>query len=211
MSRDRYPNTFYRRSTPVLTLRDELAFSRVLREFCPDVFILADDTRSPLTERQVIPTIPHSREAQVITALPSPGQEEIWAINRERGHVHIHPTCWFHLYRSWWEWPMPEKKWAFDPPLLGWARWVGSFPRDNETMKQFVMRVMRLINKVTWKRTGYGLDACLWSQAGKDERHGLGAGHVFPMDETVTLNKYYDDSLWDDSLPPDASLPERQS
>jgi len=106
------------------------------------------------------------------------------------------------LERSKWEWLDPSKKWAFDLPLLGWGTLIVGFPRDDEVMKKYAGKLLRLVNKVACKGGGYGLDACLWSQAGGiGERRGLGSGYCVDPSEEIKLNKYYDDSLWDDRLP----------
>lgn len=69
-------------------------------------------------------------------------------------------------------------------------------------MKKFATKVLRLVNKVTWKGDRrYGLEACRWSQAGGDVRRGLGPGWQIDPAEDIQLNKFYDDSLWKDRLP----------
>ena len=190
-----------------MTTRDELAFSRVLREFCPNVILAGSGYVGDEYKTGYVPTIPLTTLSDVFIGVPAPGQARQWSLNRDMGFQIVHPWVKFELRRSKWEWWDPTRKWAFDLPLLGWGELVVGFPRENDDLKKFAMKLLRLVNKVTWKRTGYGLDSCLWSQAGKNERRGLGAGHVFPSDETVVLNEYYDDTLWDDALPADAALP----
>jgi hypothetical protein len=71
------------------------------------------------------------------------------------------------------------------------------------------MKVLRLVGKVTWKGH-WGLDACLWSRTGGVVRRQIeGFGGLFAPDQVppdIPLNKYYDDSLWDDRLPENAAL-----
>lgn len=43
-------------------------------------------------------------------------------------------------------------------------------------------------------------DACRWSQTGGRVRRGLGNGQLIDPAEKIELNRYYDDSLWDDGL-----------
>ena len=213
MAREPYKETFFRTKTPVFTLRDELAFSRVLREFCPDTILLEDDLRTDYLLAPRVPDIPNSRTWRVRILMPSPGQESAWRENLVGDAVVTMPIAYFYFDRSTWEWPMPGKKWAFDPPLLGRGQLTGGFPAGNEELKKFTERVVRLVNKVTWKRSRLGLDACRWSQAGQaiGERRGLDGGRPFPADEEVTFNKYYDDDLWDDSLPEHAELRHRRT
>ena len=63
--------------------------------------------------------------------------------------------------------------------------------------------LLRLVGKITWKRGPFGLDACRWSQSGGEVRRGLGSGELIDPNEKIELNKYYDDSLWDDAGLPD--------
>ncbi len=78
---------------------------------------------------------------------------------------------------------------------------VVGYPRDNEALKKFAGQLLRLPNKVTARGNAIGLDACRWSQAGGDERRGLGGGELIDPSEKIELKKYYIDSLWDDRLP----------
>lgn len=149
----------------------------------------------------MLPSIAHARMMDVWAGMPSPGQEGRWEINREMKMILMRPVCHFSYKRSHWEWPNSTKKWAFDRPLLGWGEFCADFPAGDDEMKKFAMRVFRLITKVTWKSTPFGMDACLWSQSGGGVRRGLGMGTRIDPDENIKLNKYYDDSLWDDALP----------
>jgi len=193
--------TLFRTRSVVLTERDELAFSRVLREFCPAVMFMGNTPENAERRSITLPNIPHHCHDRATIALPAPGQEKQWQLNLDMRCLMIWPRCHLDLRRSSWEWLDPEKKWAFDPPLLGWGEVIVGFPRDDPEMMKFGMKLLRLVNKVTWKRTGFGLDACRWSQAGGKERRGLGAGELVDSIEKIELNKYYDDSLWDDRLP----------
>lgn len=195
----------------MLTERDELAFSRALREFCPAVMILGRTSDEPQGRSFPLPNIPHDCSDRTSIALPAPGQEKQWQLNTDMRCIMVRPRCHLDLRRSSWEWLNPEKKWAFDLPLLGWGEVIVAFPKHDVGTEKFGMKLLRLINKVTWKRTGYGLDACRWSQAGGMERRGLGAGQVIAPNEKIALNKYYDDSLWDDRLPAKSTMKHRRS
>ncbi|MDA8637738.1 hypothetical protein N9L49_03895 [Rhodospirillales bacterium] len=183
-----------------MTARDELAFNRVLREFDPNfgfscfgfgvprihttrmksvVFGEADDVEFSFDEQK----ISFGRDVKLLAKLGI----------AQRG-------LRMSFSRSKWYWPDPSKKWAFDPPLLDWGKITVGFPNSDEGYKKFSGTVLRLINKITWKRTGFGLDACRWSQAGGLTRRGLGSGILIPPEETIELNKYFDDDLWDDKL-----------
>lgn len=134
--------------------------------------------------------------------MPSPGQEETWNFPETEGQALDQCICRFVYRRSEWDWPDPTKKWAFDPPILDHGDFVAWFPTQDEVMKKFVMRILRLMNKVVWNGDRrYGLDACRWSQAGGKIRRSLGGGRPVDPGADIQLNKYYDDSLWDDNLP----------
>ena len=194
--------TFFRTNLVVLTDRDELAFSRVIREFCPDVMFMGVFAGDDGKRGYPLPSIPHDSDGRTSIMLPTPGQEDRWQLNIDMGRIMVSPWGQFYLERSKWEWMDPSKKWAFDLPLFGWGKLIVGFPRDDEEMKKYAGKLLRLVNKVTCKGGGYGLDACLWSQAGgKDERRGLGSGHCVDPSEEIKLNKYYDDALWEDRLP----------
>lgn len=82
--------------------------------------------------------------------------------------------------------------------MLDWAEIVVGFPNGDDGFKKYAGKVLRLVDKITWKRQGFGLHACQWSQAGGTERRGLGSGILINPSEKIELNKYYDDALWDD-------------
>ena len=188
--------TYFRRKSVVLTERDELAFSRVLREFAPGVMFFEDGRRGNSKPR-LVDNIPSSREWHVWIALPSPGQEHNWrkSLNKD-GMPVVTPRCSIDLRRSEWVWPDPAKKWAFDPPLLDWGELSVSFPCGDEQMRRFAMQLVRKITKVTtFGKRRYGLDACRWSQSGGKERRGIGAGELIDPNEKIELNKYYEDSF----------------
>ncbi|MEQ8667059.1 MAG: hypothetical protein RIC16_15175 [Rhodospirillales bacterium] len=180
-----------------------MAFSRAVREFCPDMLIAGWKHHDGYLGSPWAPNISTGDDPSPGILVPSPGQEERWHLNMEKDAIVVRPIVHLDLDRSRWERPDPTKKWAFDPPLLGWGEVTVAYPADgNEEIVRFAGRLSRLVNKVTWKRTGFGLDACRWSQAGQPERrNGLGTGELIDPTEKIALNKYYDDSLWDDRLP----------
>ena len=193
--------TFFRGKRVVLTDRDELAFGRAIREFSPNAIFFGIPSGDQSGQAQFLPNIPYESRCGHSIFVPAPGQESQWQINIDTGGIMVRPHVHFNLKRSNWEWMDPSKKWAFDLPLLGWAEIVVGFPRDDEQLKKFAGKLLRLVNKVTRKGGTYGLDACLWSQSGGDERRALGAGERIDPSEKILLNKYYDDALWDDRLP----------
>tara|TARA_R110000772_G_scaffold49123_6_gene112814 strand:+ start:127514 stop:128137 length:624 start_codon:yes stop_codon:yes gene_type:complete len=189
--------TYFRSKYIALTERDELAFSRVLREFEPGVMFFDDgDVRS-----EPVSNIPSCLWRRLDIALPSPGQERQWKLNIETRTQMVTPWVSFRMERSVLVWPDPTKKWAFDPPLISHGHLDVGYPKSEPELKPFAMKLLRLVNKVTTKSNCVGLDAALWSQNGGDVRRGIGPGLQFPRDEVVKLNKYYDDTLWDDRLP----------
>lgn len=192
--------TSFRSKRVVLTPRDELAFSRVLREFDPSVkfsyygpgvrgrhctsltgIVFGDAGRVGITLDDKKVSFRRDVELLATFGLVEPGLS-------------------MSLKRSSWDWPDPSKKWAFDLPLLYWGEVNVRFPYGDADYKRYAGTVLRLVNKITWKRKGFGLDACRWSQAGGSVRRGLGAGILIDPEEAIELNKYYDDELWDDSL-----------
>lgn len=187
-----------------MTERDELAYSRVLSELVPDILFYEDGGRASSSTRR-IPNIPASNEWQVYFAVPAPDQLADWARNFDFDWPVVEPTLYGYFQRSTWEWPDPAKKWAFDPPLMGEGNISIGFPRLNGDLKRLADRIIRSLNMVTtFGKQRYGLDACRWSQAGGKERRGLGVGELIDPFEKIELNKYYDDSLWDDDGLPEA-------
>ena len=152
--------TYFRGKSVVLTERDELAYSRVLREFCPGVLIAANKYRKDQKQSGWNPNIPHGDSDKATIMVPSPGQEDRWHLNAEMDMILIRPHVGLDLQRSKWEWMDPTKKWAFDPPLLDWGEVVVGFPKRDEELKRFAGKLLRLVDKTTWKRGKFGLDAC---------------------------------------------------
>ena len=148
-----------------------------------------------------VPNIPHAQSRYVSVSIPAPGQEKAWRINVEMQRQLVRPWVRLDLERSKWIWLDPSKKWAFDLPLLGSGILGVAFPKRDPETKPFAMKLLRLVNKITWKQYSCGLDACIWSQGGGDTRRAVDPGVQIPPDEPIKFNKYYDDSLWDDRLP----------
>jgi len=193
--------TYFRSVSVVLNDRDELALSRVFREFFPTVMFFDGD--SSVASPTWISNLSYGTNDRCSIAVPAPGQETRWKLNTDTKTLMVHPTVRLDFDRSQWEWLNPERKWAFDLPLLGWGELTIGYPKDMPEIKPFAGRLLRLVNKITGKGGGFGLDASLWSQSGNafGERRALGIGICVDPSETITLNKYYDDSLWDDQAP----------
>lgn len=190
--------TSFRRKRVVLTEVDELAFSRVLREFDRNVqfsCLSYGRLRRNTTSMKSL-VFGESDEVHVILDTPAELRRPNAQLLDDFGLAgwHLRMT----LTRSKWDWPDPTKKWAFDPPLLDWAEIVVGFPNGDDGFKKYAGKVLRLVDKITWKRQRFGLHACQWSQAGGTERRGLGSGILIDPSEKIELNKYYDDTLWDD-------------
>jgi hypothetical protein len=180
----------------VLNERDELAFSRVLREFCPQTMILEVVTGRPPV---IVPNIPAGR-IFVHICMPSPGHETEWDPSRLLRDPDSEKYCRFHYERGCWGWYPTDRNWFFDPPSLEDGLLYVSYPRGDKEMQRFAMRVQRLVNKVLWKGNYVGLDACIWSQTGGVVRRAVNGKLIDPSAD-IRLNKYYDDTLWDDRLP----------
>ncbi len=189
--------TYFRSKYIGLTERDELAFSRVLREFEPGVMFFDNGK----VRSEPVSNIPSCVSRWLDIALPSPGQERQWKLNIETRTQMVAPWVSFRMERSALVWPDPTKKWAFDPPLISFGNLVVGYPKSEPELKLFAMKLLRLVNKVTSKGNCVGLDACLWSQYGGEIRRAVGPGIQIPREEAIKLNKYYDDTLWDDRLP----------
>jgi hypothetical protein len=179
---------------------DEVAFSRVLREFCPQTRIFDRDYDAAL------PNIAYARgAARVNIVMPSPGQEQTWVPPTSYDEIHHKLICWFTYERGTWAWHFPDRPRQSDPPNLTPGEFVVCFPCGNIEMQKFAMKVLRLIRKVTWNpstRDGgyYGLAACRWSQMGGPVRRTADGSLISP-EADIRLNKYYDNSLWEDRLP----------
>lgn len=192
--------TSFRCKTVVLDEVDELAFSRVLREFDPTVQFTCYVPDRPRIYTTRLASIVFGISDKVAINLSTP--EELRRPGAELMDV-FGLSPWdlsMSLERSKWDWPDPTKKWAFDLPLLDWTRIEVGFPNGDDGFKKYAGKVLRLVDKITWKRQGFGLHACQWSQAGGTERRGLGSGILIDPSEKIELNKYYDDALWDDGF-----------
>lgn len=199
--------TYFRSKSVVLTKRDELAYSRVLRELNPDVEFLGY-TYQPTEENcTLVPTIAHGDAEECLIRIRHPDEKQRIQLYDELGLKNIrYDKVSLKLRKSRWNWVDPTKKWAFDPPLLDWGEVSVGYPVGDDELKTFAGRLLRLVGKVTWKRGAFGLDACIWSQSGGDQRRGLGSGELINPSEKIELNKYYDDSLWnDDGLPEEST------
>lgn len=189
-------DTSFRSKTVVFTERDERAFARALLEFDPGLDgcegFICEDSKRPNSYCDMMPGGNFEVSIRVIHPEERKGIEDLdrFGLGNFVDAIHLH------YRRSHWEWPDPDKRWAFDPPLLGWGRVYVAFPRGDKELSQYALKMLRLTNKVTWKGGMFGLGACVWSQSGNSIRRGLGNGELIPKSETITLNKYYDDSLW---------------
>ncbi|MEQ8667053.1 MAG: hypothetical protein RIC16_15140 [Rhodospirillales bacterium] len=186
-----------------MTERDELAFDRVLREFDPAMKVACADYDPVKRNSTLVPSLPHGTAEEAHFQVLTPYERERATLFDDLGLGEREQEFGYTLRRSKWKWLDPSIKWAFDPPLLAWGEVTVAYSADGgEEVAKTAAKLLRLVNKVTWKRTGFGLDACRWSQAGQPaRRNGLGNGQLIDPSEPIKLNKYYDDSLWDDCLP----------
>lgn len=201
---------YHRRCRLVMTNRDELAFSRLVRASFPNTVFAEDNHRDHYNEMPVVASIAVARTNRVRLFVPDPGREERFRTNADFQRVLVPSAVRFAFDRSHWEWPFdPSKKYVFDPPLLGEGQFVASFPKHYETIRKFAMRVLGMTRRVTTGR-GYGLDAMRWTQGVEGERRRLGGGEMWaPPDWRFPDNPFYDDSRWDDRMPPEDTLPSR--
>jgi len=195
-----HDNTCFRWRDFVMTERDELAYSRVLRELVPGILFYESEGKAT-SRLRLISNISESTVWQVYIAIPAPEQVEEWSNNVGLDSPILHPALYAHFQRSSWEWPDPTKIWAFDPPLIGWGNISVGFDCTVDAHRRLADTIMRRLNKVTtFGKRRFGLDACRWSQAGGWERRGLGPGELIDPSEIIELNRYYDDDLWGDGL-----------
>ncbi len=197
----------YRRCQVYLNERDEVAFSRVLRELCPQTVFFENDRRGKPEFDSIIPNIAHSRTDCVDITMPSPGQEQSWRSPRDRQEMIESRICRFSYERSRWLWHLWDRPMKFDPPEMEHGQLVAFFPAHDDTMKKFALKVLRLTRKITWGETGYGLAACRWSQSGGPVRRIITGSKPIDPSEDIRLNKYYDDAGWDDRLPDEPTIP----
>ena len=191
----------------MLSPRDELAYSRVLREYFPSVLFIQDDFRSNISDLPIIPSIAHSETDRIRIIIPSPEQEERMKINQDFNSILVRPICRIHYDRSHWEYfSDPSKKFAFDSPLLGWGSLVASFPRDDEENKKLASKIMRLANKVCGDDV-IGYDSMRISSEG-GKRCAVGIGTHIETAKPFKHIKYYQDDLWDDDPNGIKPLPE---
>jgi len=215
-----YTPRFSRSVQVAFTERDELAFSRALREFSPQAAIFERDGRADSVFTARVPSIPYARTGQVAIDLPVPGQEGEWADSADVVESAKQSICYAEFRRSHWRFLDPREPRSFDPPLLWPGLFCVWFPNEPE-LKRFAMRVLRLVDKVSWKPKKEpwepgpfwsggpdkrGLAACRWAQAGGSVRRALSSGTRIRPSEDIRLNKYYDDSLWGDSLPETSTM-----
>ena len=197
--------THFRSKSVVLTARDELAFRRVLREFDPDVRFSGIGSGPPRIYTERLEGIAFGTVDKVFIEVDPPAEIRWPRARLDPAFGLSEPGVSMELQRSFWDWPDPTKKWAFDLPLLDWGSIIVGYPNGDDEFKRFAGKRLRLVDKITWKRQGFGLDACRWSQAGGTVRRGLGSGILIDPAEKIELNKYYDDSLWDDGSTGDAA------
>lgn len=178
--------TSFRAKSVVLTEVDELAFSRVLREFDPNVQFSSSSygrlRRNTTSMKRIV--FGESDEVHIILDTPTELRRPNTQLLDDFGLAGWHLRM--SLTRSKCDWPDPTKKWVFDPPLLDWAEIVVGFPNGDGDFKKYAGRVLRLVDKITWKRGSFGLHACKWSQAGGSDRRGLGSGIL--IDQARRLN-----------------------
>jgi hypothetical protein len=213
MARPKRPGEIacYRTRAVAFTERDELdelAFGRVLREFCPQTVMFEMDGRHPDYEQFTarIPNIPSSRISHIAIYMPSPGQRDTWTTPIDIVQASKQSICRFVFHRGNWAWATLERKWVFDPPSLSRGSFVAWYPCNDAKMKKFAIQVFRLPSKITRRGGSAGLDAVLWSQTGGVVRRSIGGGYPSAPTPLVQLNKYYDDSLWDDRLPEESTM-----
>lgn len=197
--------THFRGKRVVLSERDELAYSRVLREFDPEIRGIDRVFRGNRELQTGSDGLSYDDSRTVCLHVFPPEAKKRLPLYREFGLNELDLRIPLDFRRSIWSRPIRDHHWAFEE-ILNWGEvWV-AFPMGDDELGRFAMKVLRLAGKVTWKRGPFGLDACRWSQTGGSVRRGLGNGQLIDPAEKIELNKYYDDSLWDDGLSCGASV-----
>lgn len=196
-------DTFTRGRDVAMTVRDELAFSRVLRECDPNAGF---QMRTPLPHSWHVSHDDPDFDGEYGAYFPfeqnEKDRERNWLLETVGLHASVRGVS-LSFRRSHWSFWSTERKWAFDSPVLDWGNiYVRYMANGDEDLARYAMKILRLLNKVTWKRSKVGLDAARWSQMGQPTvRNGIGNGELIGPAKRIELNKYYDDDLWDDRLP----------
>ena len=167
----------------IFTKRDELAFSRVLRELCPAAVITQDHGDEAVQSPLAVPNIPHAPLQCVAITLPP-------------------ANCRFEYVRSAFLLADPDKDWAIGKPeLFVLADFTVWFPPSDREAELFARQVIGLLQKVTYRHEAKNPEGLHLFTESESVWHGLGTAQRSDLHEDIRRNKYYDDSLWDDRMP----------
>ncbi len=186
----------------IFTERDEVAFSRILRDRFPTVRfqenarnhsddILVCNRLQDCPGSRLYIFVPKEDWTPLILNCPPPLSNEFY-LHKPRTH--------FIYYRGHWSWLPPNRKWACEMPNLTAGHVEGAYYRegDNET-RLFLNTVWRLITKISvcigsrW----CGYDALRHAQ---ERPRRMLDGCIRPAEDWRFPEDcpYYRDELWDD-------------
>lgn len=193
----------------ILDERDEIAFTRILRETFPNIRF-ADQRRLYTPEIEIHNWLSECNTDYVDAFVPEQGDcIPLILPSPLKGEFYLDlPQRHFRIYRSSWTWSTYDRKWAFDDPTLEDGSISGSYYRETgNDVRLFLNTVWRLLTKITVNvgSSWCGFSALNWA-AQKPRRMLRGAIRP-PEDWSFPEDcPYYQDELWDDNPPRDRKL-----
>lgn len=132
----------------MMTMVDEAAFTRVLKEAFPGIRFV-DGQVWPRPGIPWIDTIDGGQETLVYGFLPDPGWQPKEKEQYRGRYSFALPRRSFQFDRSEWDWTLPRgANWAWDPPTLTVGSITSSYYRDDPEDKFFVNKLYRLLRKI---------------------------------------------------------------
>lgn len=209
MAREKRKQSTKRRQI-ILDERDEIAFTRVLREKYPNIGFVEQILYSP-SECTTKDWFSTCHPLGVIDAFVP--DEENWQptfhpSSEDGKHTLQLPRRTFTITRSHWLWALCDGQWGTEHPTLEPSSISGAYCRGtDDDVWLFLDSVWRLLEKITVRVDGVwcGFHALRWASENPERtlnRTSRPAQEwVFPKD-----NPYYRDELWDDAPPHDRRL-----
>jgi hypothetical protein len=193
----------------ILDERDEIAFTRILRETFPNIRFV-DQKRLYTPEIEIHNWLSECNTDYVDAFVP---EQDDWSPlilpSSLKGEFDLHlPQRYFRIRRSSWTWSTWDRKWAFDDPTLEDGYISGSYYCETgDDVRLFLNTVWRLLTKITVNvgSSWCGYSALRW--AAKKPRRML-RGAISPLENWSFPEDcpYYRDELWNDDPPLDRKL-----